>query len=407
MSQSGVWLVGWIMIAVHFAASLFEREAGFAGNLATWIALSALASAGILFMWASVPYRQRASSRWMLAGVTGSSVLYIGLLAMLKNPGWLLDPAALLFCAVPLAVSLTTIGTLRRPERWVMVTLFSLLAVYLLVVQHRPDGAFLGISGLLVTVFLGCSIHFLITHRHMSTGSLITIAGFFAWASVFVVAPLTSHLLPGAHIDNEVWNLPKYMVAVGMILLLLEDQIAHNRHLALHDELTGLPNRRLFRDRLDTALNRAQRGGTQVALLLIDLNRFKQVNDTAGHHVGDELLKQVSSVVLTRVRISDTVARIGGDEFAVILEGQMQREQAAGVGSALKALLSEPVELHGHTLQIGASVGLAMYPLDGKNAEALCVAADVTMYDEKHAARGNAEFGQSTRGQRMAGPQPG
>ena len=147
------------------------------------------------------------------------------------------------------------------------------------------------------TVYFGCCIHFWYAYRRATAGAFITIAGFFAWASVFVVGPLIVALFPNVHLESEVWNLPKYVVAVGMILLLLEDQIEHNKYLALHDELTGLPNRRLFQDRLASALERARRTGSQAALLLVDLDHFKQVNDTVGHHIGDVLLKRVSDAL--------------------------------------------------------------------------------------------------------------
>jgi diguanylate cyclase len=173
------------------------------------------------------------------------------------------------------------------------------------------------------------------------------------------------------------------VVAVGMILLLLEDQIEHNKHLALHDDLTGLPNRRLFQDRLSSALERARRTGSRAALLLIDLDRFKDVNDTVGHHVGDLLLQRVSQIFLGRVRRSDTVARTGGDEFSVILEDPTSREDAVRVGRLLTELLQQPQNLGGHTVSIGASVGISVYPEDAADAEALCIVADRQMYADK------------------------
>jgi diguanylate cyclase (GGDEF)-like protein len=210
-----------------------------------------------------------------------------------------------------------------------------------------------------------------------------------------VIAPGFSAFAPALHIESEVWNLPKYLVAVGMILLLLEDQIEHNRYLALHDELTGLPNRRLFEDRLARALERAGRTGSQTALLLIDLDHFKQVNDTAGHHIGDLLLKRVGESFSEHVRRSDTVARTGGDEFSVILERVTSREDADRVACSLTELLKEPFELGTHMVSVGASVGIAMFPGDAATAESLCIAADQNMYSTKFASRGS-RLGSST-----------
>ncbi len=173
--------------------------------------------------------------------------------------------------------------------------------------------------------------------------------------------------------EPEVWNLPKYIVAVGMILLMLEVQIEHNKHLALHDELTGLPNRRLFQDRLAGALERARRSGTQAALLTVDLDDFKVVNDTYGHHTGDLLLQRVSKLFLRRIRHSDTVARTGGDEFAVILEPPTTHEEAALVSRALLDMLEEPLRLNENTVRVGASVGVALFPDDARDLKSLCI----------------------------------
>ncbi len=120
--------------------------------------------------------------------------------------------------------------------------------------------------------------------------------------------------------ESEVWNIPKYLVAVGMILTLLEDQIERSNYLAYHDELTGLPNRRLLDDRLDQALAHARRVGSKVAVLLLDLDHFKEVNDTFGHRVGDMTLQAVVTQLTSSIRASDTLARSGGDEFTVVSE---------------------------------------------------------------------------------------
>jgi diguanylate cyclase (GGDEF)-like protein len=383
---SSLWLTGWIMIALHFAALMFAQVPGVWGAIASVIAYDALAWGGLLFMWACVPYRSRTSSRGMLIALLATNSLYIALISTAPQSAWLMVPAASLFGILPLLLALVAFVRhgFTHPMRWTLVLVQCALTVFLLSVQMRgANGADLAFNAVFFTVYLGCVIHFSFAYRRNTAGAFVTLAGFLAWALVFVVAPAMQRLVPALQVEGEVWNLPKYVVAVGMILLLLEDQIEHNRYLALHDELTGLPNRRLFQDRLAGALERARRGGSRTALLLIDLDHFKDVNDTVGHHVGDLLLKRVSQIFLTRMRRSDTVARTGGDEFSVILEDPTSREDAARVGRTLTGLLQQPQELGGHTVSIGASVGISVFPEDATDAVGLCIAADRQMYANK------------------------
>jgi diguanylate cyclase (GGDEF)-like protein len=389
---SGLWLLGWLLIDLHFTAFLFLPAAGQTGVFAAFLGLAALAWAGVVFMWACVPYRHRVSNRVMLGVLLGTHTLYLALLIYAPATGWALVTASLLYGALPLAVALATLRWFSHPLRWAVVSLYGGLTAFLLAVQNQPGGADLALNAIFFTVYFGCTIHFFYSNRRATTGALITIAGFLAWASVFIAAPGISAFFPSLHPESEVWNLPKYVVAVGMILLLLEKQIDHNKYLALHDELTGLPNRRLFQDRLAGALDRAHRTRRQVALLLVDLDRFKQVNDTVGHHVGDLLLKRAGAVFLSRIRRSDTVARTGGDEFSIILEEPTSRNDAESVGISLMELLKEPFELAGHTIEVGASVGIAVYPDDATTAEALCIAADRRMYSDKNTTHGRVRI---------------
>jgi diguanylate cyclase len=386
-SFSTVWLVGWLMIVLHFAAFVFLSAPGFFGIAASILGLAALAWAGILFMWAAVPHRSRVSSRWMLAAILATNTLYVFVASIAPAGHWLLTPVAVLIGALPLVISLLSIRNLNHPLRWGLVLLYAALSVFLLAVENRPgNGPDLALDAVFFTIYLGCCMNFWYAYRRATAGAFITVLGFFAWANVFTIAPAMSTFFPGFHLEGEVWNLPKYVVAVGMILILLEDQIEHNKYLALHDELTGLPNRRLFQDRLANTLERARRTGSQAALLLIDLDRFKQVNDTVGHHIGDELLKHIGRLFAGRVRRTDTVARTGGDEFSVVLEEPMNRADAMRVALDLTQLLDPPILLEGNTVQIGASVGIAVFPDDAGDAEALSIAADVSMYASKRAA---------------------
>lgn len=389
---SGLWLVGWLMIVLHFSAFVFLPAEGSLGNVAAFVGLSALAWAGLLFMWAAVPFRDEPSSRWMIAALLGTSTLYLGVAVFTPQIPWTLTLAAILFGAFPVAVTLVNVRKSNHPLRWVGVALYVLLSVFLLLFQQRPtNGAELAVNAVFCTVYLGCALFFWHTYRRATAGAFITISGFFAWAGVFVMAPAIGTFFPYVHLESEIWNLPKYLVAVGMILLLLEDQIEHNKYLALHDELTGLPNRRLFQDRLASALERARRLGTQAALLLVDLDHFKQVNDNFGHHTGDLVLERVGEILSGRVRRSDTVARTGGDEFSIVLEGPTSHEEAEIVGRSLVELLAEPLEVDNQSVRVGASVGLAIFPNDATSMESLCIAADRRMYSEKTGSKDSAD----------------
>jgi diguanylate cyclase (GGDEF)-like protein len=216
--------------------------------------------------------------------------------------------------------------------------------------------------------------------------------GFAAWAAVFPISMAFAVYYPSVQIESEIWNIPKYLVAVGMILTLLEDQIERSRYLAYHDDLTGLPNRRLLEDRLDQALAVAKRQSSKVAVLLLDLDHFKEVNDSFGHRIGDMTLRAVVGQLSDRIRASDTLARSGGDEFTVVSVVADASGAAALVG-ALTSALSDPVSVDGFYVRTGLSIGLALYPDDGSDPDQLHAAADKAMYVAKRAARGSRQHG--------------
>jgi diguanylate cyclase (GGDEF)-like protein len=156
--------------------------------------------------------------------------------------------------------------------------------------------------------------------------------------------------------------------------------------LAFYDALTGLPNRNLFTDRLAHALAVGQRNRTPFALLYIDIDHFKRINDTLGHESGDELLREVAARLAQAVRASDTLARWGGDEFVAILDGVADPQAAARIASKLLAMCSEPYLVRGRECRITLSVGASFYPRDGHDAGRLVEHADGAMYEVK--ARG-------------------
>jgi len=171
-----------------------------------------------------------------------------------------------------------------------------------------------------------------------------------------------------------------------------KEKEAHIEHLAHHDMLTGLPNRVLLHDRLKHAIAAAQRQQQMIAVMFIDLDRFKLINDTLGHHVGDKLLQEVANRLQAATREEDTVSRQGGDEFIIVTQGLAKAADATIIAENLVAALSREYRIDEQTLTITPSIGISLYPLDADNGDALIRNADTAMYHAKDLGRANFQF---------------
>ena len=185
---------------------------------------------------------------------------------------------------------------------------------------------------------------------------------------------------------------PRYYVGVSTDISQLKETEERLNRLAYYDPLTSLPNRALFRERLDRAMKHGERYVHRVALLFVDLDRFKYVNDALGHDAGDRLLVEVAQRISRRIRISDTVCRLGGDEFTIILDEMDRGVDAGSVARDIIAELSKPFILKESEVFIGASVGIAVYPDDDTTVEGLTRKADAAMYQAKMAGRDTFSF---------------
>jgi len=226
--------------------------------------------------------------------------------------------------------------------------------------------------------------------------SLVPLSAKFAWQLLVLGDEYYLLLLAGA-VAWQVVVMKKALQVSGTVInaISVNEQLSdemreHERtkallqHMAQQDPLTGLANRALFSDRLNQTLALAQRNGTRCAQLYIDLDHFKPVNDQFGHATGDLLLKDVASRMLACVRESDTVARIGGDEFVVLLPHVEGSESALHVAQKIRAAMANPFTIDGHDIRIGCCVGVAVYPDNGRNETELSARADAAMYAAKH-----------------------
>ena len=238
----------------------------------------------------------------------------------------------------------------------------------------------------------------LVRYSSWTLGNVLLAVGFWHWLPLVVAIKEAKEELKQA---NEL--LESQVIQRTAELKSANDRLLHDleerkrveqsiRHIAHHDALTGLPNRSLFRDRLTHAMAQADRYHQKLAVMFLDLDRFKAINDTLGHNVGDQLLKIAAERLRSCVRDSDTVARLGGDEFTVIVEDIVEDHDAAAVAQKILDTLSQPFNLYGHEVFISVSVGVTLYPNDDENADNLLRNADSAMYRAKEFGRNNFQF---------------
>jgi len=383
-----LWLAAWVLILIHFAANFCD---GSGKNTAVeYVAAAALDLAGLTFMWAATS-PIIGGRQWLVFGAFAIPQLTYFAIAVFSNAtGTVYAVTTVAGFLVSAAVLARTIA--RGRDRVLAIGSCLALCLTLLSVVYRTPDPTNGVSAILMWLYLNASILYWRRLPRATTGAVTTVAGLFVWSLVFPIGIFLPIWAPHVHIDDVAYNIPKYVVAIGIILMLLEEQMERSTFLAKHDELTGLPNRRLLGERLDAALQRAKRGRQKVALLTIDLDRFKAVNDSFGHSAGDEFLRIVARRLADRVREIDTCARLGGDEFIVVAEQLSHRGDGDVVARDLLATLEEPIEICGERIRASASIGVAVFPDDATDAEGLYGISDARMYAVKEREHDRESF---------------
>jgi diguanylate cyclase (GGDEF)-like protein len=239
----------------------------------------------------------------------------------------------------------------------------------------------------LFVVYFATAVVFEMALPRNSLGRVAIVIGFVVWSLVFLFHSWTASHQGYDVISDEIWNLQKFLVTIGMLLVLLEQQVATNEWYAQHDHLTGLPNQRLFENRLAAAIEQSQDGKTRTALLMVDLNGFKLINDSHGHEIGDELLRHISQNLRGAIRPRDTLARLGGDEFMIIATDLPADQPASAIAEAsvsrISTALRKPVSINGKAFTVTGSIGAAVYPDDATDEGTLRRLADERMYEQK------------------------
>jgi diguanylate cyclase (GGDEF)-like protein len=389
--QVNYWLLAWIFVLLHFTAQLLNIGGGFWGTVLATVSLLALEMAGIAFV--------HAASRIDLAleQPVGVVAWAIALLTYLTLVMWGVEARLPYYAAVAiLAISICVVHFRVRAQRSLADNIFSfasgLLLALLLGFFVLRDQMGYGIDVTLSWLYLVAGIRYWQRYQHKTIGVLTAVLGFVVASLIFPIGLLLrATYVPHLTIDSAIRNLPKFIIAIGILLTFLEEEIGRTEHLALHDALTGLPNRRLLEDRMANMLERAERNHTRAAILVVDLDGFKQINDTHGHAVGDEFLREVALRLGKVVRKADTLARSGGDEFTVLVSDILQPNGAKILAQKLQSELDRPIAVRHLQLCVSGSIGVAVYPEDGETSDSLCARADADMYRAKRQTKSTAE----------------
>jgi diguanylate cyclase (GGDEF)-like protein len=376
----GGWLLG---LGFLFAAMLAGLLPGLPtpwGLLARVLSLNASIAAAACFCWSGRAelLRGRLPAAYLLLPV----VPLLGLATMCAM-GVSGSRPYLLLVTVSVLIAEVLILTARIRRRWRMITAAAYFLAWL------PMLYLAGIGAPLRLTYWGIgSLYLLVAYsfaRRISPGTLgawVAMVSFVAWGLCWMAYPATPTHPGFASALAQTTSMLTFFVVIGMLLVLLEDEMQRRKAEAMHDPLTGLPNRRLFNDRLAVALERSRRSGLRTAVFAIDLNDFKGINDRYGHHAGDLVLTGVASRLKHKVRGADTVARCGGDEFLVIINDLARPENCPRIAAGLRAAI-ESVTVPGTTGKVGGSVGFAVYPDEASTDTRLCELADQRMYEQK------------------------
>ena len=375
--QADIWLIGLLITLVESIAHIFYTQDGMPAKILHVVVVDCYLIAGLIFTWDSREHPLSVRTRFLYLALNA-----FPLLAINTTYGLHIYKASAYYPWIALGIIVATGSSLllRRPWLVTVVHLAGWIAIAALAYNGKfRELIYWSLSG----VYAIAGLKFQKRLPVKSTGRLAILTGFFIWAICFFVHPFIVTLRAYADIASHVWNMQKSLISIGMILVMLEEQVSCNRWLALHDELTGLPNRRAFEDHLSGALDRCRRSESTLALFMLDLDGFKQINDNFGHHAGDQLLRHVAVGLREHVHGFDSLARLGGDEFTLVACNPGHTQSVEQLSETIRRAIERPLVFDGHTLNVSASIGIAIFPDDAADSTRLLRIADLRMYSIK------------------------
>ncbi|MBS1801141.1 MAG: GGDEF domain-containing protein [Acidobacteria bacterium] len=392
----GLWITGMLFIFLEAIAHVFYMSSGPRHIPAHVVALDSYLAAGMIFLWAaskSLFPRRAALTYLLINAVPFAAVQTIYALDVRKAGPYRMIAA----CGLVLGLMAPFLAarSLKIGKAWWLVALqfgvWGLVWTFGSTAMYR-DAVYIP----LFVIYFTVAVLFQFSLPRKSLGKVAIVMGFAVWALVFLLHSWVSNRPEYIPVAAEVWDWQKFLVTIGMLLVMLERQVTSNEWLALHDQLTGLPNRRRFEERLARSIRHSQGNGTRTAVMMIDLDGFKAINDSQGHDTGDLLLQQIAHGLRHAIRSGDTLARLGGDEFIIVAGDLPIDTPVAQIVKACTARIDEalrkPFTIAGQKLAVSGSVGVAVFPDDAADEVLLRRLADQRMYEQK---RGTALLAES------------
>jgi diguanylate cyclase (GGDEF)-like protein len=393
--QADIWLLGLLITLVESSAHIFYARDGLPSTVLHVVVVDCYLLAGLVFTWSSGKQVLPFKTRLLYVALNGLPLLVVntlyGLHIYTPRPYYPVVAAGIIIGAISSLY-------IRRSRLFAVLQVCGWFLMGLLIHSSEYRQA---VYWSLCVIYAIAALNFQHRLPTRSTGRLAILTGFYIWALCFLIHPSIVRFRDYADIASHVWNMQKSLISIGMLLVMLEEQISNNHWLALHDELTGLPNRRLFQDRLTSALDRSRRTQSSLALVMLDLNGFKKINDTLGHHAGDQVLREISRNLRDSVQTSHTLARVGGDEFTMIasdLSRSGDRDLALDkLLNTVRDAVEKPLLIDGQSMTVTASLGIAIYPDDADDATRLLRVADQRMYSLKRKQKPASDLSPSRR----------
>ncbi|HEU5341861.1 GGDEF domain-containing protein [Edaphobacter sp.] len=378
--QADIWLLGLFFTLVEATAHTFYAPGRIPEAALHVIVLDCYALAGLIFNWGAGEEGRSRRTQLLYVGLNA-----VPLLAVTTTYGLNIRVAGPYFPAIAAGLVIGVVSSAYLRRSWIYAVLYAAgwLAVGLLVhhgyIRHAVYWS-------ICCVYSIAALNFRKRLPRNSTGRLAILTGFTIWSLCFLLHPWIVMHRGYADLASHVWNMQKSLISIGMILVMLEEQVRNNQWLALHDELTGLPNRRQFTERLAGAMERSRREEGRLAVFLLDLNGFKEINDENGHQAGDHVLREMSNNLRECSHFFDSVARLGGDEFTMVACDLTPGRSVHFFEDMIQRAVERPIVLDGRPIVMTASLGFAIYPDDAVDASRLLRIADQRMYRLKHRA---------------------